>query len=247
MIIGGLQKFSLLDYPEHLAAIVFTQGCNFRCQFCYNPMLVWPNKVGKLRDINSSENEEVEKVHPVITEDDLFDFLEGRRGKLDAVVITGGEPSLHADLPDFTARIKGLGFKVKLDTNGTNPDMLKILLDGSLLDYLAMDLKAAPDKYDLVTASQPDLDALRTSIEQIMASGLAYEFRTTVVPGLTGPDDIPAIGKLIEGAEKWFLQDFRSDLELVNGEFKGVRGYSAKELEKMRLAGSRFVKFCALR
>jgi pyruvate formate lyase activating enzyme len=245
MIIGGLQKFSLLDYPEHLAAIIFTQGCNFRCQFCYNPMLVWPNKVGKFKNIHSSENEEVKKGHPVITEDDLFGFLEVRRGKLDAVVITGGEPTLHADLPDFSRRLKGMGLKIKLDTNGTNPAMLRRVIP--LLDYVAMDLKASPGKYDLVTGSQPDLESIKESISLVMSFGLPYEFRTTAVPDLVEPEDIPEMGALIQGADKWFIQNFRSDTELINNDFKGVRGHDQGTLEKMRQLGSQFVNVCELR
>ena len=144
MNIGGLQKFSLLDYPEHLSAIIFTQGCNFRCQYCYNPMLVWPIRKGRLKDISLSVLDgDQQKGRPqIISEGDLFAFLKTRAGKLDAVVITGGEPTIQPDLSKFIAKIKKLGYLVKVDTNGTNPDMLKKLIKEGLVDYLAMDIKA---------------------------------------------------------------------------------------------------------
>jgi len=145
MIIGGLQKFSLLDYPGHIAAIIFTQGCNFKCQFCYNPMLVWPSKVNKFK----------QKDHPFQNkEDGLFDFLKLRVNKLDAVVISGGEPTIHPDLVDFIAKIKKLGYLVKLDTNGTNPEIIKDLLKKKLVDYIAMDIKAEEGKYSKVVGKK---------------------------------------------------------------------------------------------
>lgn len=248
MIIGGLQKFSLLDYPEHLAAIVFTQGCNFRCQFCYNPMLVWPREVGKLQDNTSRESREVIKEgHPLIEEGDLFDFLKERTGKLDAVVITGGEPTMHSDLGEFIKKIKDLGYKVKLDTNGTSPEMVKKLIREKLLDYIAMDVKASPAKYDLVTGIQPDLKKVQESIIIIKESGLPHEFRTTVVPELVELADIKEMGEMIKGAEKWFLQKFVSDTDLVNKSFESMQSYSEDNLKKMCKEASRYAKECGIR
>lgn len=250
MLIGGLQKFSLLDYPEHLSAIIFTQGCNFRCHFCYNPMLVEPTqRPDKFNDntvrSNPADNQEG---HPyLISEDDLFAFLRSRVGKLDAVVITGGEPTLHSDLPEFIIKIRKLGFMVKLDTNGTNPEMLARLLDRQLLDYLAMDVKAPAEKYDLVVGAQPDLRKIKESIKIIMNSGRPYEFRTTIVPGLLAKEDIAGIGQLIKGAEKWYLQQFKSDTDLVNPSFRGAAPYSSAELAEMEKLARQFVKFCQVR
>lgn len=249
MQIGGLQKFSLLDFPDHLAAIVFTQGCNFRCHFCYNPMLVWPqSEVGKL-NINPSAiaDEKIKKVDPAIGVDDLFDFLKTRRKKLDAVVISGGEPTIYADLPEFIAKIKELGFKVKLDTNGTNPKMLKELIANKQIDYIAMDIKGVFEKYDIITEAQPNIRSIRKSIKLIMESGLLYEFRTTVVPGLIEKKDIKNIAKEIQGAQKWYLQAFKSNVDLVNGSFKNVAAYTNDEMEEMRKIGKEFVDFCGTR
>lgn len=248
MIIGGLQKFSLLDYPGHLAAVIFTKGCNFRCQFCYNPMLVWPSEVGKFANIASSEEGEViEKGHPAIDEDDLFLFLKSRAGKLDAVVITGGEPTIQPDLPGFIAKIKNLGFKVKLDTNGTNSVFIKNLFLKNLVDYLAMDIKSPAKKYDIVTGVQPDLLQIKNSIKIIKDSGVPYEFRSTIVPELITAEDIEGMGEMIAGADLWFLQQFKSDTELVNSSFQGFSPYDSKTMEKMKEAAERYVKKCELR
>ncbi|MCK4540477.1 anaerobic ribonucleoside-triphosphate reductase activating protein [Candidatus Parcubacteria bacterium] len=250
MIIGGLQKFSLLDYPDHISAIVFTQGCNFRCHFCYNPMLVWPqSEVGKFKNINSSDNtdEKIEKVYPRFPEDGLFDFLKKRQKKLDAIVITGGEPTIHKDLPNFIKKIKKLGFKVKLDTNGTNPKMMESLIDEKLIDYIAMDIKCSLEKYDIITEVQPDLNSIEKSIKIIMQSGLPYEFRTTVVPELIEKEDIKNIGELIKGAKKWYLQNFKSDTGLVNDRFQDYEPYSLKAMEEMREIGEAYVDFCEVR
>jgi len=255
MIIGGLEKFSLIDYPEHLSAIVFTKGCNFRCQFCYNPMLVWPeNELVKLENtLNSNgaedgrSREESDEADQVFDEDGLFSFLRERVGKLDAVVVTGGEPTLHADLPEFLKKIKDLGYKVKVDTNGTNPAMIEKILAENLVDYLAMDIKGAPQKYDLVTGVQPTIEMVARSVQVLMNSGLPYEFRTTVVPELVDLADIAEIGKMITGAEKWYLQKFRSNTKLVNHDFEGMEAHTDKVMEKMREVGVKYVKKCGVR
>ena len=250
MIIGGLQKFSLLDYPDNISAIIFTQGCNFRCHFCYNPMLVWPKfKVGKFKNISSSDNtgEKIKKVYPQFQEDGLFDFLKQRQKKLNAVVITGGEPTIHKDLPEFIKKIRKLGFKVKLDTNGTNSGMLKNLIDKKLVDYIAMDIKGSLEKYAIITGVQPNLNNIKKSIKIIMQSGLPYEFRTTIVPRLIEKKDIKKIGELIKGAKKWYLQNFKSDINLVNDCFEKHKPYSLKEMEEMRKIGEGYVDFCGVR
>lgn len=243
MLIGGLQKFSLLDYPGLVAAIVFTQGCNFRCQFCYNPMLVRPGVVGKFKNKPKAGR----KSHPLIIEGDFFDFLKMRLGKLDGVVISGGEPTQQADLPEFLSKIKQLGYKIKLDTNGTNPTMLKKLIKRKLLDYLAMDIKAGEDKYEEITSSQVKLSNIKKSIKIIKESGLPYEFRTTIVPGLHIADDVKKIGAIIKGAEKWYLQTIKSDTDLVNPKLKNIKPYTKKEMEELRKIGAGYVKECGVR
>jgi len=238
MLIGGLQKFSVLDYPGHLSAIVFTQGCNFRCQFCYNPMLVWPIEDGQKK---------YQKSHFLIPEDDFFAFLTRRQGKLDAIVITGGEPTLHQDLPVFIKKIRDLGFKVKLDTNGTNPNMLQQLITDHLLDYLAMDFKAPTDKYEAVVGVKADFEKIKESVKIIMNSGLPYEFRTTVVPGLHTVADLQAMSETIRGAAKWYLQKFQSQPDLVNQSLQGAKSFSEAELQAMVVAVTDQVGLCEFR
>ena len=244
MIIGGLQQFSLLDYPGGISAIVFTQGCNFRCQFCYNPMLVWPETVGKVKYVQATEQQ---KDHPKIKEDDLFVFLESRVGKLDAVVVTGGEPCLHKDLPEFIKKIKKLGFLVKLDTNGSYPEMLEKLLEKKLIDYIAMDLKAPAEKYNEITGIAGNFNNIKKSVKLIMQSGLPYEFRTTVVPNLLNKDDINEMGKIIQDARAWYLQGFKSSEDLINQDLQGKVPYNSRQMKEMAEVGSKYVKKCEVR
>jgi len=246
MIIGGLQKFSLLDYPGRLSAIVFTKGCNFRCQFCYNPMLVWPIEVSKSKYAHL-KNGEQQKVHPTINQDELFVFFKARAGKLDAVAITGGEPCLQKDLPEFIRKIKALGFLVKLDTNGSFPEILGKLIRGKLIDYIAMDLKAPKNKYKEVAGAGADFSKIRKSVKLIRASGLPHEFRTTVVPGLINKDDIAAMGEIIKGADKWYLQNFKSNVALVGRELEDRVPYNARQMKAMAEIGKKFAKKCEVR
>ena len=240
MIIGGLEKLTLLDYPDHLAAIIFTQGCNFRCHFCYNPMLVLP------REGTDVKNKK-EKGFSQIPLEDLFLFLRERFGRLEGVVITGGEPTLHPDLPDFIRKIKEIGYLVKLDSNGTNPEMLARLLDEKLIDYIAMDIKAPLDRYSEVVGVPVDCQKIAESVNIIEKSGLPYEFRTTVVPGLLRREDFHGMGGLIKGAAKWYLQKFKSDTDLVDKSYAGQSGYSEKEMQEFAAIGGEYVDLCAVR
>ncbi|MDP3837114.1 MAG: anaerobic ribonucleoside-triphosphate reductase activating protein [bacterium] len=240
MIIGGLEKLTLLDYPDNLAAIVFTQGCNFRCHFCYNPMLVLPRVKSEADESNKDKGFSLK-------EEDLFLFLENRKGKLDGVVITGGEPTLHADLPEFIKKIKDRDLLVKLDSNGTNPDMLKRLIDKKLIDYIAMDIKAPWEKYEAVVGVPVNLEKLQKSVKMIMTSGLPYEFRSTLLPEFHNEDDIRKMGEIISGANRWYLQKFKPDTNLVNTSFEGKQTFLDKELESLALIGSKYVKECRAR
>jgi pyruvate formate lyase activating enzyme len=242
MLIGGLQKFSLLDYPDHIAAIIFTQGCNFRCPFCYNPMLVWPFEGGKL---NYKRKEH--KDHHLVEEDDLFAFLRARAGKVEAAVITGGEPTIQPDLPDFIRKIKALGFLVKLDTNGTNPQMVENLVKEKLVDYIAMDIKNSLDKYDDTVKVKTNLENIKKSVKIIKESGLPYEFRTTIAPGLINKEGIEKIGEFIKGAKLWFLQNFKSDTDLLDEGLEKQASLSAKETKELQKTGKMFVKGCEIR
>jgi len=240
MIIGGLEKLTLLDYPDHLAAIIFTQGCNFRCHFCYNPMLVLPH-TGK------DEKNKKEKGFSPLSTEDLFLFLKERFGRLEGVVITGGEPTLHPDLPSFIKKIKDMGYLVKLDTNGTNPEMVTELIKEKLIDYIAMDLKAPLEKYEETVNVKLDYNNIKKSVKIISQSGLPYEFRTTVVPGLLVKEDFQEMGKLIKGTAKWYLQNFKSDTDLVDENYKKQKGYTAKEMAEFAAIGREYVDLCEVR
>ena len=213
MILGGLQKLTLLDFPGTVACTVFTVGCNLRCPFCHNPALVF-NPPDDYR----------------ISEEDFFAFLKKRQGILDGVAITGGEPLLHSDIGEFIAKIKSMGYKVKLDTNGTFPDRLeKILAEGNV-DYVAMDLKNTFEKYaETVGIKNFDAELIKRSIRVIQDSGVAHEFRTTVVKPLHAADDFGKIAGQVEGSENYFLQSFVDSGNLLNGE--GLTEMPHEELE----------------
>lgn len=196
MRIGGLQKLSLIDYPGKLSCIVFTVGCNLRCPYCYNPDLV-------------------NGTCPIYPEETVFEFLENRRKLLDAVVITGGEPTLQPGLLGFSGRIKDMGLLVGLETNGTNPGVLQGLISKKLMDYVAMDIKAPLERYTEVTRAEVDTEKIRESIGVIMDSNVEYEFRTTCYPELEEKDFLQ-IFKLIEGAKKYALQQFSSEKTLAD-------------------------------
>lgn len=240
MIIGGLEKLTLLDYPDHLAAIIFTQGCNFRCHFCYNPMLVLP-QTGKDVEI------EKEKGFSPLSTEDLFLFLRERYGRLEGVVITGGEPTIHPDLPEFIKQIKEIGYLVKLDSNGTNPEMLEGLIKAKLIDYIAMDIKAPLLKYEKTVNVKLDWENIKKSVKMVIESGLPYEFRTTVVPGLLEKDDFEEMGQMIQGAKKWYLQIFKSDTDLVNQDYYQKKAYTRKEMTEFVEIGRKYVDLCELR
>lgn len=225
MIIAGLEKLSLIDYPDHLSAIVFTQGCNFRCHYCYNPMLVWPKRAdnGKYGQEGS----------PYISEESLLSFLRERQGKLNGVVITGGEPTLHKDLPSFIAKIKELDYDIKLDTNGTNPRLLKQLIRDKLLNYIAMDFKAPISSYQEVVNVKLNFLNIEKSAKMIRESGLDYEFRTTVAPQLINKAKIEEMAKFLQETDKWFLQKFKSETDLVNDKYRNLRTYSDKEMDEL--------------
>jgi pyruvate formate lyase activating enzyme len=215
MKIGGLQKTSLIDYPGRISAIVFTQGCNFRCPYCHNPELVDPTKYG-----------------PVLPEAEVLSFLERRRGKLEAVTVTGGEPTLHADLEEFLQQIKKMGYLVKVDTNGSNPAMLEGLIRGRCVDYLAMDLKGPLHKYRQITNTEVDAAKILRSIELIASSGIDHEFRTTVVRSQLDQEDLIATAKLLKRG-LYVLQPY-VPVKCLDSAFLNEESYSADEFSKIR-------------
>ncbi|MFP4514987.1 MAG: anaerobic ribonucleoside-triphosphate reductase activating protein [Parcubacteria group bacterium] len=234
MVIAGLEKLSLIDYPGHLSAIVFTQGCNFRCHYCYNPMLVLPQRADK--------GKYGQEGSPYISEESLLSFLRERQGKLNGVVITGGEPTLHKDLAAFIEKIKTLGYDVKLDTNGTNPKLLKHLIEKKLIDYIAMDLKGPISSYQELVNVELNFLNIEKSAKMIRESGVDYEFRTTVVPRLITEEKIEEMAKFLEGSKKWYLQKFKSETELVNNSYRNIKTYTDKEMDALVEIAKKYVK-----
>lgn len=198
MRIGGIQKLTLIDYPGTIATTVFTVGCSFRCGFCHNPELVLESQFPAVNDM----------------ENEFFEHLKKRIGKLEGVCITGGEPTIQADIIPFIKKIKKLGFKVKLDSNGTRPDVLKNVIDGKLVDFIAMDIKNSPERYSETVGLKVDIEKIKLSVKLIMESGLPYEFRTTVVPGIHEQEDFKKIAIWINGAMAYYLQEYRDGIIL---------------------------------
>lgn len=212
MVISGLQKLTLLDFPQKVACTVFLGGCNLRCPFCQN---------GEILDGRTAG----------MTEDDFFAFLKKRQKILDGVCVSGGEPLLHEGIFSFIEKIRALGYAVKLDTNGTFPVRLKRLVQEKLIDYVAMDIKNSPKKYARTAGTAVDLENIRESAAFLMESGIDYEFRTTVVAKYHRADDFIAIGEWLRGAKKYFLQNF------VDSEFvleKGLTAYSDEDLQAFK-------------
>lgn len=211
MKIAGLVKSSLIDYPGKVAAVVFTQGCNFRCGFCHNP------------DLIAISNQQL-----AISEEDVLNFLKTRTGKLDGVVITGGEPLIQKDIEDFIRKIKALGFAVKLDTNGSNPRKLSQLINSSQIDYIAMDIKGSLAKYGEI-CGYLNTKVIQDSIGIIMDSNIDYEFRTTVLPKFHELNDFIEIGKMINKAKQYAIQGFRSQITLDKN-LRSAKSFNATEL-----------------
>ena len=214
MKIGGLQKTSLQDYPEEVSSIIWTIGCNFSCPFCYNKDLVKGN-IAQIPD------------------EEILLFLKKRKKLIDGLVISGGEPLLQKDLKDFCKKVKKLGYKIKIDTNGSFPDKLKDLIDEKLVDYIAMDVKAPKKKYRELTNAKIDIKKIDKSIEIIKNSNLDYEFRTTIVPNFLVKDDIVEIAKWLKGTKRFYLQQLKIDTPLVSYKLTKVSPYPKEELIKI--------------
>lgn len=223
--IGGLEKVSLLDYPGKVSAVLFTYGCNLRCPFCHNPELV---------------------VYPLgsnvaVKEKELFDYLEERKGLLDAVVITGGEPLIQKNISSLIKRIKKMGFLVKLDTNGFFPEELKQLLKQDLLDYIAMDVKWPKESYVKFSGDRKAVGRIGKSIDIIMNSGIGYEFRTTFVKGIHSIEDGERITSMIPNAMKYYIQNFRSG-KTINETLDSSNSFTEKELKEILRGAKKHVK-----
>ena len=230
MQICGVQKLTLLDFPEHTACTVFTAGCNFRCPFCHNASLV----VGLAENAAKSVEDEA-----------FFDFLKKRQGILDGVAITGGEPLMQKGLTEWIGRVRALGYQIKLDTNGSFPDRLRVLIEEGLIDYVAMDIKNSPARYaETVGMRTIDLSPILESVKLLLLGKVDYEFRTTVVRELHTKADFTAIGKWIAGAKRYYLQQFKDSGELISS---GWSACTAAEMEEFRRCVIPFVPNTLLR
>ena len=232
MIVGGLQKSSMIDYPGKVSCVCFLTGCNFDCPFCHNPHLV-------RRDLTKLD---------AMDEGEFYGFLASRKGLLDGVVVSGGEPTLEKELIALCRRIKAMGYPVKLDTNGSRPEVIQLLMDDGLVDYLAMDIKTDPSRYPLFIKRGFDPARLLRSIRMIMEWDGNYEFRTTCVKPLVNPEVIETIARIIEGAELYALQGFR-DKDLLHPEFfQGIEpGCDEEEMKSLQSIAEPWVKRCVLR
>lgn len=217
MRIGGYQKLTLIDYPGKIATTVFTVGCSFRCPFCHNPELV-------LRSQFPAPNK---------MEEEFFKHLEKRVGKLEGVCITGGEPTIQPDIIEFIKKIKDMGFAVKLDSNGTRPDVLRKVIKEKLVDFIAMDIKSSPENYSKTVGLKADIARIKLSVKFIVSSGLPYEFRTTVVPGLHTEEDFRKIGKWLDGAKSYYLQEYRDGI-ILDPKLRKKSKNKTVDLEKIK-------------
>ena len=228
MTFGGFTPFTLIDYPGKTAAMVYTIGCNFRCPYCHNPELV------------------DETVTETFSEETILSFLEKRRGLVEGLVVTGGEPTMHDDLLPFLLKVKALGFLVKLDTNGTNPDMVEAAIASGAVDYFAMDIKAPLADYHKTTGRPSSAAALRRSIELLMHGGVAYEFRTTVIKSLLSPEDLAQIAQEIKGAKAYYLQKF-VPTTILNPQFKRKVTYTDDDFTEFQKQAAHHVEYCGIR
>ncbi len=228
MVLYGINKTTLLDYPGHLAATFFTGGCNLRCPFCQNSALVlepWSQ--------------------PAIREQEALDFLKKRRGILEGVCITGGEPTLQPELEQFIRRVRELGYLVKLDTNGYRPQVLRRLLAEGLLDYVAMDIKASREHYAMACGlPRVDLDLIEQSVELLNNSSIPCEFRTTAVKGIHTVEEFTSIGRWLQGGKAYFLQNYADSEQVME---RGFAGFEKERLEEMRERVAAYIPQATLR
>jgi len=227
--IKGMIPNSLIDYPGKICSVIFLPECNFRCQFCFNPDLVLNADI--LQDTK---------------EQDVLDYLQKNKKWLDGVCITGGEPTLHAGLPEFLGKLKQMGLLVKLDTNGTSPSMLMELIDKKLVDYIAMDIKSSPQKYEQAANASVNIAAVKKSVELVRSSGIDYEFRATVLPKIFDADDARAVGEWLRGSKKFCLQQFRSE-KTLDKDFASEKKYTHEQLHELANAMQQYFEVVEIR
>ena len=218
MLISGVQKFTMLDYPEKVAAIIFTPGCNMRCKFCHNKEFVLPEEIKQLRP-------------SFVPQEAVLNFLKSRKGKLDGVVISGGEPTVQPDLKDFIKEVRKMNFLVKLDTNGNLPDIMKELVSEGLVDYIAMDVKTTLENYKDLVGDLANPKKIEESINFLKQGTINYEFRTTIIDGVHTTDIIKEMAKVLEEADKLYLQKFRPETTL-DPEFQNKKPVSDKKMQE---------------
>jgi len=224
MKISGIQKLTLLDYPGTVACTMFTSGCNFRCPFCHNALLVLPDRIEEA----------------YLTEDEVLSFLKKRFGVLDGVAITGGEPLLHADMPELLQKIRAIGYKIKLDTNGSNPKLLREIIEAGLVDRVAMDIKNAPYAYsETIGIPNYDISKVEESKNLLLGGTTEYEFRTTVVKGIHTRESLVDAARWIEGAREYYLQQFKDSGDLILPE--GLGAYDKEEMNALAEAVRQYV------
>lgn len=231
MTIGGIQKISLIDYPGKISAVLFVSGCNFHCGFCYNPELV---------------SHALIKKQPTIPLDSVYQFLKARKKLIDGVVFCGGEPTIHKDFPEVAKKIKKMGFLIKLDTNGSNPEILEEVLEKNIVDYVAMDIKTSKEKYSLLFNGGDYLHKIEDSVDIIKSKSPDYEFRTTVVPGIVRDEDILRIAKWIAPAKRYFLQQFKA-IKNLDPAFQEIEPYSLEHLVEIQRKILPHFEFCQIR
>jgi len=225
MIIAGLQKTTLIDYPHKIACVVFLAVCNFRCPWCYSSELVLPLKIAS---------------QPRLSEKEFFDFLRSRKDLLEGVVLCGGEPTVNKELPQFVEKIKRMGFFVKLDTNGSNPKMLEDLVSLGLVDYVAMDIKLPKEKYPIVFSEGVDIKSIEDSIEFLKKNKVNYEFRSTILPEDHSMDDIINMAKWIEGSSIYYLQQFRPE-KTIDPNYENCKPFSNEQMEEIQKECNKYV------
>ncbi len=223
--IGGLQKFTLIDYPGKLACTVFLTGCNFRCPFCYSSELVLPEKIKK---------------QPKISEKEFFTFLKEKKGLLEGIVLCGGEPTLNKDLPDFIKKIKKFGYLIKLDTNGSSPQLLKMLIDENLIDYIAMDIKLPKERYPEIFGKSVKIEDIEESIKILKEGKVDYEFRSTILPKIHTKKDIIKMAEWIKDAKIYYLQQFRPE-KTLDPEYEKCKPFNQEELESIERGCNAYV------
>lgn len=230
MNIRGLYKTSLVDFPGKVSAVIFTGGCNLRCGYCHNPELA----------LNSTALEKIEDA-------EVFAFLEKRKGLLDGITVSGGEPAMDRGLIPFLERVKSLGLSVKLDSNGFFPRVISECLEKNLIDYAAVDVKTSPEKYPALTGKNISFEDVLSTLDILKKSSIDYEIRTTCVPGFAAIDDIRKIGEAVVRVKKYYLQQFVNINTLLDSGIKLLTPYTADHLKELKAEAEKFSDFCSIR